>query len=614
MALLLAVVMYVWLVLPSLHAASAPTADNYAHEKDPNFWYDLAEKELQATLRAKQQGVAKNVIMFLGDGMGVSTVTGGRIWAGQRLGLYGEEHLLSWDKFPFVGLSKTYNVDRQTTDSAASGTAFLCGIKTRQGMLGLNAHAMRGNCSKADGNEVECILNWALTAGKSVGLVSTARITHATPAAAYAKTPERNWETDRDIPESEKKCKDVAYQLIMQNPRIQVLLGGGRSFFLPEGVADPDPDPSFAIDDASRTDGLNLVEEWKKEKRNNGFTHSYVYNRDGFDRVNPDETDYLLGLFNQEHMQYEAERNKTKEPPIADMAAKAIRILRRNPNGYFLLVEGGRIDHANHKNHATKAFAEVEAMDRAVQVAKELTSDRDTLIVVTADHSHVLGIAGYASRGNPITGLSVVDGEIEIERTDDNKPYTTIVYGNGPGWTADPRRNLTKVDTTVVAYTMDAAVPMSSETHGGEDVAIYATGPQSFLFTGTHEQNYIPFVMAYASCIGPYAKEKLACAKYEIKEKTRVAFNDPDAASLARRIGSACSSNIVLPSVEILVVPIAVTLVLPSVEVFMAPAAEVWTINLKTLAACGQSKRSEICRSPFVVSLNLPQKLSPSLR
>lgn len=515
-----------WLSLSLLtvKGAAVPNQNSYAHELDPNYWHDHGQQKMQAILRAKQEGVAKNVILFLGDGMGVTTATGGRIWAGQQLGLHGEEHELSWDKFPFTGLSKTYNIDYQTTDSAASGTAFLCGVKTRSGILGLGGRAMRSQCSTTEGNQVESILNWAMAEGKSGGLVSTARITHATPAAAYAKSPERNWESDRKIPDSEKNCSDISYQLIMQNPRIQVLLGGGRAFFLPEGVADPDPDPNYNMDGASRTDRLNLVEEWKKEKATHGFSHSYVYDKAGFDDVNPVNTDYLLGLFNQGHMQYEVERNKTKEPSIAEMTEKAIRILSKNEKGYFLLVEGGRIDHANHANWAFKAFAETEAMNQAVQRAKDITSDLDTLIVVTADHSHVLALAGYAGRGNPITGLNGKNTiEPDLNLASDGLPYTTVVYGNGPGWAqgktqvnyteGKTRVNLTEIDTQSPDYLVDTVVPMSSETHAAEDVAIYATGPQSFLYTGTHEQSYIPLVMAYASCVGPYAEGKLACAK-----------------------------------------------------------------------------------------------------
>ncbi|GFO16251.1 alkaline phosphatase [Plakobranchus ocellatus] len=241
-----------------------------------------------------------------------------------------------------------------------------------------------------------------------------------------------------DIPDSERACKDIAYQLVKENPRIQVILGGGRRNFLPQNSTEPNRS------EARRTDGLNLVEEWKQEKMSHGFTHSYVYDKEGFDRVNPTNTDYLLGLFTRSHMEYEAEHDNTKEPSMAEMTSKAIQILSKNPNGFYL----GRIDHANHANKAHKTFADVEAMNQAVHNAQRLTSDRETQIVVTADHTHVLALAGYASRGHNILGLSTVDGELNTYRASDDKPYTTVIFGNGPGWSSDPRPNLTEVDTS----------------------------------------------------------------------------------------------------------------------------------------------------------------------
>ncbi|RUS91551.1 hypothetical protein EGW08_000666, partial [Elysia chlorotica] len=439
-----AISVYLTLALSMVDCAATPKADRYAHEKEPNYWHDLGDQDIQAALRANQGGVAKNVIIFLGDGMGVTTSTGARIWAGQQLGLYGEEHDLSWDRFPFTGLSKTYCMDGQTTDSAASGTAFLCGVKTRMGLLGLSGRAALGNCSMSEGNQVESILNWSLAAGKSVGVVSTARISHATPAATYAKSPDRRWESDRLVPESEKNCKDIAYQLVMQNPRIQVIIRERERQTETERQTDRERERERERERREKESKhfTFCFQEWKKEKAERGFAHRYVYDKTGFDSVDPRNTEYLLGLFNQDHMQYEVERNKTKEPSIADMTAKAVQILSKNPNGFFLFVESGRIDHANHDNWAHKAFAEVEAMNQAVLRAKELTADHDTLIVVSADHSHVLSIAGYADRGNPIT-----DGKPDLSLGADGLPYTTLIYGNGPGRPTATRANLTDVDT-----------------------------------------------------------------------------------------------------------------------------------------------------------------------
>ncbi|CAG5134427.1 unnamed protein product, partial [Candidula unifasciata] len=477
----------------------------------PTYWYELAEDELRSTLEERQMGVARNVILFLGDGMGVSTVTAGRILAGQMLDKKGEEHKLSFDSFPYTGLSKTYNTDSQITDSAASATAFLCGIKTNQGLLGLSASAQRGMCNTTQNAHVDSILRWSSTAGKSTGIVTTTRITHATPAGAYAHSADRDWETDRAIPDSEKACEDIALQLITRNSDINVILGGGRGAFYPDGVPDPDPDPKFNTNKTSRTDGRNLIEEWKLDKRNKMASHRFVYDKQGLDEVNVAETDFLLGLFKQGHMSYEIDRNKTTEPSLSDMVEKAIGILSKNDKGFFLLVEGGRIDHGHHDNRASRSLHEVVELAEAVEMATKLTSKSDTLTVVTADHSHVFNIAGYASRGNPILAVSDIFGDVNLKATD-KMPYTTILYGNGPGYNST-RQNLTYVDTEDKEYVYQSAVPMNSETHGGEDVAIYAKGPQSFLYTGVHEQSYIPIVMAYASCVGPFAEGKKPCAR-----------------------------------------------------------------------------------------------------
>ena len=138
------------------------------------------------THQTNQTRLAKNIILFIGDGMDVATVTAARILEGQNKGLSGEENFLSFGQFPFLGLVKTYNVDAQTPDSAGTMTAIMSGMKTDFGVLGVNEHVGRGDCNSQSGNEVISALALAEIAGLSTGLVSTARITHATPAEAYA--------------------------------------------------------------------------------------------------------------------------------------------------------------------------------------------------------------------------------------------------------------------------------------------------------------------------------------------------------------------------------------------------------------------------------------------
>ena len=182
------------------------------------------------------------------------------------------------------------------------------------------------------------------------------------------------------------------------------------------------------------------------------------------------------------------------------------------------MIEGGRIDHGHHAGNAYRALTDAIALSNAVKAALAGTDPRDTLIVVTADHSHVFTIAGYPGRGNPILGKSAIDGVLSKDGL--GLPYTTISYANGPGYISGfnrreynpategtvpahyeggaERPDLTHVDTAQSTYLQEAAVPMGAETHAGEDVGIYAFGPNAHLFHGIQEQHVIYHVMADA--------------------------------------------------------------------------------------------------------------------
>jgi alkaline phosphatase len=202
-------------------------------------------------------------------------------------------------------------------------------------------------------------------------------------------------------------------------------------------------------------------------------------------------------------MQYEIERNQAAEPSLTEMTEKAIGILQRGPQGFFLMVEGGRIDHGHHEGSAIKALTDTVELSNAVAKAVELVGD-DTLIVVTADHSHAFTMSGYPVRGNPILGLVVTNNERTglrepaPKKARDGKPYTTLGYANGPGAVQGERPDLSAVDTAAPTYLQQSLVPLASETHGGEDVAIFARGPHAHLFQGTMEENAIYWVMAKA--------------------------------------------------------------------------------------------------------------------
>ncbi|XP_076451960.1 alkaline phosphatase-like isoform X2 [Babylonia areolata] len=462
-------------------------------------WQAMGEREVEEAdslqlLRYR----ARNVILFLGDGMGISTITSARILKG------GESSTLFFERFPHSALSKTYCADHQVTDSAASSTAFQCGVKTNKGLLGLDQRVPRDDCraSLQGDMQLSSILDWSLAEGKSVGLVTNTRITHATPGGAYANTADRDWEGDSKLSDSARQhgCRDIARQLIEDYSDVQVILGGGRQYFLPNTTADPNTgSPNTAH---GRLDSRDLTEEWLNGQRSKGRCASYVWNAGQLRQLNLNSTDYLFGLFAQSHMDYDQERDTSQQPSLAEMTRAAITILSRNPKGFYLLVEGGRIDHSHHTNVAHHALYDTLAFDDAVEAASQLTSVQDTLTVTTADHSHSLVIAGYASRGNPI--FNVVDTETDS----DGKNYTTLLYGEGPGYRHQMNRvSVTNQESNDPDYKQESAVPLHSSTHSGEDVAIYAKGPMAHLFHGVHEENFIAHVMAYASCVGNFRQK-----------------------------------------------------------------------------------------------------------
>jgi alkaline phosphatase len=498
-----------------LHASAATALIATAvHAQNPlpqaaDAYFKTAQEQLTLRLAQKPNtNKAKNIIIMVGDGMGITTVTASRIYGGQKQNKDGPSNNLTMDAFPYLALSRTYSADALVTDSAPSASAMTTGIKSNNETLGLTASAVYNDCSSQAANTVTSIFETAEARGLATGIVTTTRITHATPASAYGHSVNRDWESDKDMgDQAGKGCKDIADQLISwpAGDGLEVALGGGRLKFLPNDVADPEN----ASKKGDRLDKRNLIEEWTKKDNN----HVFVFDKKGFDAVDVKSGAKMLGLFETSHMNYEADRTADKggEPSLAEMTAKAISRLQQSEKGYILMVEGGRIDHAHHATNAARALEDTLAFDAAIKTALDATSRDDTLIIVTADHSHTFTMAGYAKRDTPILGIvKGVDGAPTLGK--DGKPYTTLGYANGPsalfagmeeGETAPKpagvRPDLTAVDTMAVDYLQPSLVPLESETHGGEDVAIYANGPMAHLFTGTVDQQYIYHVMMEAS-------------------------------------------------------------------------------------------------------------------
>ncbi|RZB38840.1 alkaline phosphatase 4, partial [Asbolus verrucosus] len=405
----------------------------------------------------------------------------------------------------------TYNVDMQVPDSAGTATALFTGIKTRYEAIGVDVKSNKTVPDQKvyEESKVESIMTWAQRAGKDTGIITTTRITHATPASTYAHVHFREWECDSEIPAGFKPfVKDIARQLVEDAPgnSFKVILGGGNQQlgYVREDLSDGE---------CVREDGLNLTHAWIDKHK--GLKAAFIKNNEELSKID-DDIDYLLGLFYHDHLPYDLIRDKGPKgtPSLTDMAKKGLNIMKKSSNGFVLMIEGGRIDHGHHNNYARLALSEAVEFEETVNLVVQET-DPDTLIIVTADHSHAMTLNGYGRRGNDILGYGI--------ETEDDKPSLTLTYANGPGFTYHYIPNATSILGPWLDVREDpnrlinpkyqhlATFDLDDETHGGEDVGIFATGPGSHLIKGVIEQNYVAHLISYAACIGPRAKMNQYC-------------------------------------------------------------------------------------------------------
>lgn len=444
----------------------------------------------------------KNLIFFLGDGYGIVPMTAARIYA------EGESGSLQIDQFPESAFIKTYSNDAQVTDSAPSMAAYMTGVKSNNEVISMTPDTKASDPSgkpyvsgadstcpaSGNGSAVETLLELAKSAGRGTAVVTTTRVTHATPAATYAHICHRDGENS------------IAAQMVPGgagfNPAlgdgVDVVLGGGWQNFLPKGAADG----------SARSDTRDLTAELKAKG------YQYVTKTADLAAV-PATTTKLLGLFNKGHMNFDLDRDPAKEPSLAQMTEKAIDVVARNPKGFFLMVEGGRIDQALHPTYARRALQDAKAFDDAIKSAidkmKVIDPElKNTLIVVTADHDHTLVMNGYAALTGKTTdthpgilGLmrNYADAQDENggykdlatvapSRDADGRPFTTLVFGNGENRVQGNRNTQSDLSDQQVFdkdYHQEAAIRMAAggETHGGADVFLGAMGLGAGTFHGT---------------------------------------------------------------------------------------------------------------------------------
>jgi alkaline phosphatase len=357
-----------------------------------------SSKSLEYCLSRTEEKEVKNIILLIGDGMGFGQVTLARLSAA------GKKGRLHMESFPVTGYMKNHSADALVTDSAASATAMACGIKTNNGMVGMGPY----------GKKYITILEAAKEKSMSTGLIATSSITHATPACFGAHVESRDDETS------------IAKDLIEN--KINVLFGGGRNFFLPKNEG------------GKRIDGLNLIEEAKEGG------HVYITSSKEMSSVNEP---YVLGLF-----QEEALKTTGDEPALSKLIEKAIKILSKNENGFFLMVEGSQIDWASHEHDEKDMIKQTVNFDTAVKTARDFAeNDGQTLVIVTADHE---------------TGGLVILGEEKGFKIK-NK------------W--------------------------ATGEHSAMPVPVYALGPGSSMFTGVYDNTELALKMAHLLNINKFPRE-----------------------------------------------------------------------------------------------------------
>ena len=448
---------------------------------------------------------AKNVILIIGDGMSLPARQMARILSkGITEGKYND--LLEMEKMPNLALITTSGSDSLVTDSANSASAYATGQKGAVNAMGVYADSTK---DPFDDPKVENIIELAKrTRGMATGIVSTANITDATPAAMLAHTRKRS------------ELNFIAQEMLNPLHRPDVILGGGSRQFLPKSVPG-----------SKRTDERNLIEEFKQQGYTTAITKTEL--------KQVGTPDKLLGLFQLDNMDVYMDREVTKnpavlgnftdQPTLMDMTKTAIDVLSKNKNGFFLMVEGACIDKQLHTMDWQRATYDTIEMDKAVGIAKEFAKkNEDTLIIVVADHSHGASITGtyheldgktgreavrtYADAGWPT--FADVDGD---GFPDNPNPSVTLAvqYANHPDYIENYKFQEVPTSPAIMANGKAIAnvkrspqggdlqvgnTPASdpSEVHSADDVPLTAQGPGADYFKGVMDNTEVFYGMVRA--------------------------------------------------------------------------------------------------------------------
>uniref|UniRef100_A0A182QCQ3 Alkaline phosphatase n=1 Tax=Anopheles farauti TaxID=69004 RepID=A0A182QCQ3_9DIPT len=470
-------------------------------EHDAHYWKHMAHELLfeKKDYTMQKINIAKNIMVFVGSGMSQATVTGARFYNG------GDNETFAFEQLKWSGNARTYCVDSRVPDSACAGTAFLTGVKSNRGTVAVDPTVNRGDCGTLDAaKKLTSIAKWALDAGKAVGFATTSRVTSGSSAPLYANSPDSGWESDADVKaagcNTATATPDIAHQLIHGEigKQFKVILGGGRKNFIPTGQTDASGAPGL------RTDGKNLIQEWQQSKQ--GKNATYITTVSELASLDTSKIDYLLGLFDYDHLPFSADiADGSPTPALVRMVHYSLEMLQKpeHTDGFLLFVEDGNIRRAHGQNMPRKAFEQVRHYSSAFNMAKMMANEQNTLFISMNDVGSTLSLPGYAPRSSDPIATSAGTSDA------DSLPYLGLSYATGPAHatyyhTGSGRLNPLEVlegMPNAMERTCPAVVPMANGADGGEDTAVYASGPWAFMLSGGYEQHFVAHTIAFASCI-----------------------------------------------------------------------------------------------------------------
>ncbi|MBP7237570.1 MAG: alkaline phosphatase [Petrotogaceae bacterium] len=406
----------------------------------------------------------KNIILFIGDGMGTAAVDL------SRMVLLGKEKLWDFENTIYIGLQKTYSENLLTTDSAAAATALSSGYKTANGLLG----------TLSNGTTTKSILKAFRETGRSAGLITTVTVTHATPAGFCVSMPDRD-----ELAIADEYAKTKPFDLIM---------GGGRQYFMPKNSTV-----------SKRTDNINLI----KDFQNCGYT--YISNTAQLSELTG-KTPKILGLFSDSSMPNALDKRflNSSVPTLAQMTRAALTVLGSNPKGFFLMVESGKIDFRAHANDTAGTVWEVNELNEAFKEALSfLNKDTDTLIIVTADHE-TGGLTLLYPRLQLIKSQKATNELIVslIKNKDISQSLKTVNELTGI-------KDINEEDIIKIKESSTPEIELSkilneryevrwsTVGHTCSNVNVYAFGKKAELFTGVYENTELAIKMFSAAGVSP---------------------------------------------------------------------------------------------------------------